>query len=686
MKRLSFDSFIVDDANREAARICRGIADLRPVSPMPVLLLGDKDSGKTHLLCAILDAVRTDTANVGLAYIRENDIPDAVLSFTRDPAPLLRKEQGILLVDQLESFAERIDDLEAIIRLFLDHKRCVVLASNVHPDRLPRLTPDLRRICVSGRIVPIAPRDVDAPAERPRQTTGAEAPDRRARLPLDADSDAERQSDEIMELRSLIRRLGPGDDPGGLAELDRVKRENEELRRMLRSGGLDASGAAAELHALQAENDALRDERDRLTQQLAASEDAVLLGATLPGARRRSDEIESLREELQRVQAERARIEETRAQREQELAKNRGAASDAAELQRLRDETARLGGEATAARREAGRLQEILAARPDAETVSRLQQRVRELEAASDANARAHTPREDAAAATERVNALLERLTAERKELSDQANAAELRVARLSELTHALAALPVASEHLLSPEIQARLRAGAAAQARLAETQRALAQTQADRDCIVAEHGRIQTERDDARRTANERREALEQATAALARAEERITLMARELAAARRHASRQRSAAEAARRDAHAMERQVASLRRCAGASHRTLTDSAAAFGELRAELGRLLASSAERAETTDASVARLAADLARYDASAPRTEHGSPDREAGAAPPFPRTPAGPSCPAPSDGAASPSAIAGSLPDALSMDASATSAETDTRLRAPRP
>ena len=475
MKRLSFDSFIVDDANREAARLCRGIADLRPVAPMPVLLLGDKGSGKTHLLCAILDAVRADTANVGLAYLRDNDVPDAVLAFTHDPAPLLRKEQGILLVDQLESFAERLDDLEAIIRLFLDHNRCVVLASNVHPDQLAQLTPDLRRICVSGRIVSIAPRDVDAPAERPRQTTGLDTSGRRARLPLEADSqtELERQREEIMELRSLLRRVGPGDDPGGLAELDRLKRENEELRRMLRGGGLDASEAAAELRALQAENDALRDERDRLAQQLAASEDAVLLGAAVPGQHRGADEIADLRNELQRVQAERDRLEEARTQREHEVATNRAASADAAELQRLRDETARLSGEATAARREVGRLQEVLAARPDAETLNRLHQRVRELEAASSADARAHTPREDASAAAERINALLERLAAERKEIVAQADVAELRVARLSELTHALAALPVASEHLLSPEFRARLHAGAAAEARLAETQRA---------------------------------------------------------------------------------------------------------------------------------------------------------------------------------------------------------------------
>ena len=133
-------------------------------------------------------------------------------------------------------------------------------------------------------------------------------------------------------------------------------------------------------------------------------------------------------------------------------------------------------------------------------------------------------------------------------------------------------------------------------------------------------------------------------------------------------------------------MARQIASLRRCAGASHRTLTDNAAAFGELRAELGKLLAASAERAETTDASVARLAAELARHDASAARTEHGSPDREAGASPPFPVAAVAPPCPAPSDGAASPSAITGSRPSALSMDASATSPETDASLRALRP
>ena len=42
MKRFSFNTFLAGDGNRVALDVCKRIADLEPVAPMPVLLLGEE--------------------------------------------------------------------------------------------------------------------------------------------------------------------------------------------------------------------------------------------------------------------------------------------------------------------------------------------------------------------------------------------------------------------------------------------------------------------------------------------------------------------------------------------------------------------------------------------------------------------------------------------------------------------
>ncbi len=165
MKQYNFGTFTVDDSNRVAFETCRDIANLRPVSPLPVVLLGDRGCGKTHLLYSIVNRVRASSGRTGLAYVTAHDFPEQVRALISDPSPVERAGSAILLVDQLEGFDECVEELDAVIRIFLDNGHYVLLASNVHPGRLHALSEELRGVLAAGHLIDIVPKTAESKAE-----------------------------------------------------------------------------------------------------------------------------------------------------------------------------------------------------------------------------------------------------------------------------------------------------------------------------------------------------------------------------------------------------------------------------------------------------------------------------------------------------------------------------------------
>jgi hypothetical protein len=189
MRRFSFGNMLVDDANREAVQVCRDIAERRPVAPQPVLLVGAPGSGKTHLLYAIVDHVRKayEPGETKYAILNPRKLPAEVRAqvrgLVREPEPVRSAQHALLLVDQLEAYTEETDELEALVRVFLDSGHPVVLASDVAPERLG-LSERFRDLIAKGRTVGVAP-VANVPGEleqRVRQTHAEDAEQQRREL------------------------------------------------------------------------------------------------------------------------------------------------------------------------------------------------------------------------------------------------------------------------------------------------------------------------------------------------------------------------------------------------------------------------------------------------------------------------------------------------------------------------
>ena len=228
MKRFGFNAFIVDDENRAAFGACRGVAPLETEAPVPIVLVGEHGCGKTHLLCAIANDVRTSLEHAGIAYITPDRFPDEVRTLVDDPRPVDLAQKAVLLVDDLDRFDTDLELLGKIARLFVENDHSVVFASRVHPEQSEALPKELRGLLETARIVEIGAGDTH------RKIALAEQ-----RIRQDSEETVARQNREINDLKALLNQAYPG--PAG------VEREGgEDFGQQLEAARVDASKAREE--------------------------------------------------------------------------------------------------------------------------------------------------------------------------------------------------------------------------------------------------------------------------------------------------------------------------------------------------------------------------------------------------------------------------------------------------------
>lgn len=346
MKQYSFGTFLVDDANRAAFEACRNVADLQDVDPMPVVLVADKGCGKTHLLYSIVNRVRATSADTGLAYITADNFHPRVRALVSDPAPLQQAATAILMVDQLDAFADCLDELEAVVRVFLHYGHPVIVASRTQPERLEHLPAGLRDVMRGGQTIEIAYPDAAARAEIIHRQVCEEL---EARI---------RQQEEEL---AVLRAAAPA-PPEGDAELTALR---------------------AELDASKAHSDAVQHELEHLRAELA------LQTASDKEARYLRGRLEAAEHEVERLRADLAHHAEPPAdtdERDAELAALRAQlsmaqnAAEAAktELEALRHEADDARAEAEELWAELERMQTVA---PDPEVEAARQQAAEELAA-----------------------------------------------------------------------------------------------------------------------------------------------------------------------------------------------------------------------------------------------------------------------------------------------------------------
>jgi hypothetical protein len=158
MTQSNFESFVIHNANEQAARVCRAVAELDCTSAQPIVIYGERGSGKTHLLYTTVNHARARSINAGLYGITPKYFPDKVRAIIADSSPVRTGGKAILVVDDLESITDVANELEAVVRIFVENGQSVILCSSIHPNELRNVTPGFRAIIANGLIVRIQAR------------------------------------------------------------------------------------------------------------------------------------------------------------------------------------------------------------------------------------------------------------------------------------------------------------------------------------------------------------------------------------------------------------------------------------------------------------------------------------------------------------------------------------------------
>ncbi len=267
MTGYSFDTFQTDEHNRDAARICREVAELRFTGDTPVVLVGPEGGGKSHLLWSIVKQLRAHDARASRALVMAREFPDRVRQLAAHPAPIQNGRPAVLLIDELERFEQDKEDLEDLVRVFLQNGHPVVAASRVHPDRLSHFDESFRALLRLGQVVTLDRAASLAPAG-PGEVASLRAECDQLRAERDAlEQQLAARAPQLAEINDLHRRLEAAE-----AERDRLagqRTRDTTTEQLRRDHQLALEGLREELASMAVDRDAARDERDLLEQQLA---------------------------------------------------------------------------------------------------------------------------------------------------------------------------------------------------------------------------------------------------------------------------------------------------------------------------------------------------------------------------------------------------------------------------------
>ncbi len=284
MKGLKFANFVTDANNEAAFMLCERIARLDKDVAGPVTLVGEKGTGKSHLLWSIVNSFRESQTRVAIALISAADFPQKVRNLAKDSAPIQRRRPAVLLVDELELFKEDAGELEAVARAFMENGHLVVAATRVHPTALSQYSGKFKSMLSAGTIVGLQATEAARAGEDAAQggvpqfaldhiaslkKALAEAETARDRLRATLDDAMKSGGDQITQMESLREAAAKAE-----AERDRARAALEKSEGELLEMRSLAEAARENEEAMRAELDAAAERIGALAQRLTVQQEA----------------------------------------------------------------------------------------------------------------------------------------------------------------------------------------------------------------------------------------------------------------------------------------------------------------------------------------------------------------------------------------------------------------------------
>lgn len=184
----TFDQFVVGGSNQYAYNAARSVAESPTDSYNPLFLYGDVGLGKTHLLQAVGQGVKSQWEQASVKYISAeqfmNDILRSIQQNTiKEFQYRFRKNVDMLLVDDIQFLAKSEKAQEEFFHTFEEleqNGKTAVFCGDRPPHEIPKIEERLRSRFEMGLIVDIQPPDYEtrmAILKKKAEDDGFDVPD-----------------------------------------------------------------------------------------------------------------------------------------------------------------------------------------------------------------------------------------------------------------------------------------------------------------------------------------------------------------------------------------------------------------------------------------------------------------------------------------------------------------------------
>ncbi len=207
----TFDTFVVGSSNRFAYTAAKAVAEDPVVTYNPLFIYGSSGLGKTHLLCAIRNAILERNPDAKIIFTRGEEFVNLIVEGIdkKNMNAIHEKFRNcdVLLVDDIQFIAGKPSTQEEFFHTFNalaeDHKQ-IVLISDSTPKDIAVLDERLRTRFEQGLIADIQPPDFEtrvAIVQRKANHLGLELPDDITKFI------AEKVKTNIRQLEGVVKKI-----------------------------------------------------------------------------------------------------------------------------------------------------------------------------------------------------------------------------------------------------------------------------------------------------------------------------------------------------------------------------------------------------------------------------------------------------------------------------------------------
>ncbi|NLT39569.1 MAG: chromosomal replication initiator protein DnaA [Clostridiales bacterium] len=164
----TFENYIVGNSNRIAHAAASSVAENPASAYNPLFIYGESGLGKTHLLCAISNAVKKRFPKFRIVYMKGDEFTNELVAAIRSGKNTEFREKyrsaDLFLMDDIQFIAGKDSTQEEFFHTFnslYEAKKQIVLTSDRPPNDMARLENRLRTRFEGGLIVEITPPDFE---------------------------------------------------------------------------------------------------------------------------------------------------------------------------------------------------------------------------------------------------------------------------------------------------------------------------------------------------------------------------------------------------------------------------------------------------------------------------------------------------------------------------------------------